>query len=421
MPGGAACLASCVRKVLIMADRWGTDRRRFVGTSLAALGLCAPLGLIIGTAEAQDQQESAANDFRARAQAFRGNYQQQATQLRERYAEYAAKIREEWGSDAALPDGVTLVEYDDELGSRRVVDYETGVAEASVLIETDEDPTSESVRERLAREIEGMLTQGPDQRDLEKLAEEPGEPERSGEPILNDQVDLGGQTPEAFARVVAAGPPSLSPVARAEGQTVTETTTETTTVTRQVVTVQFNLLPDHVERRARTFAPLVEVHTESFGVDAPVVWSVMETESAFRPRAKSHVPAFGLMQLVPWSGGRDAYRYVYKEDRVVSEEFLYQPNENVQLGTAYLRLVYDNYLKWIDDSRTRLWATIASYNTGSGNVIRAFGRNRTEASRAVNAMSPTQAFEHMRRNLPYAETRDYIVKVRDKSAKYGSI
>ncbi|MEM9286496.1 MAG: murein transglycosylase domain-containing protein, partial [Pseudomonadota bacterium] len=175
-----------------MADRWGTDRRRFVGTGIAALGLCAPSGLIMGTAAAQDQQESAANDFRARAQAFRGNYQQQATQLRERYAEYAAKIREEWGSDAALPDGVTLVEYDDELGSRRVVDYETGVAEASVLIETDEDPTSESVRERLAREIEGMLTQGPDQRDLEKLAEEPGEPERSGEPILNDQVDLGG-------------------------------------------------------------------------------------------------------------------------------------------------------------------------------------------------------------------------------------
>ncbi|MEO1043331.1 MAG: transglycosylase SLT domain-containing protein [Pseudomonadota bacterium] len=393
-----------------MVEHKNLNRRRFIGASSAALGFGSTILLRDSAAAApQDGLISDAGDFRARANAFRGGYQQQANALRERYATYAAKIREDWGGDAALPNGVTLVEYDDENASRRVVDYEEGRAEASVLVEPGEDPNSADVRERLAAEIEGMLTEGPDQRDLAQLAEEPGEPNRSGEPILNDQVDLEGRSPESFAQVIAAKPPSLSPVAGADG------------VERQVVTVNFSLLPDHVERRAKQFAPLVETHTETFGVQTPVVWSVMETESAFRPRAKSHIPAFGLMQLVPWSGGRDAYRYVYKEDRVVSEEFLYQPNENVELGTAYLRLVYDNYLKWISDSKTRLWASIASYNTGSGNVRKAFGRSQTEAARAINAMSPDEAFEHMRLNLPYAETRSYIVKVRDKSEKYGSI
>ncbi|MEO1656416.1 MAG: transglycosylase SLT domain-containing protein [Pseudomonadota bacterium] len=392
-----------------MVKHKGPDRRGVLGTGFAALAI-GTVPALRGTAlGAPQDQADAADDFRARARNFRSSYSRQAADLRERYAEYAAKIREDWGDDAALPDGVTLVEYDDSQNSRRVVDYEEGTAEASILLEPGEDPASESVRERLAAEIEGMLTEGPDQRDLTELAEDPGEPERSGESILSDQVDLAGQTPKAFAEVVAARPPSLSPVASQDG-------TE-----RQVVTVNFNLLPDHVERRAKNYVDYVDTHAETFSIRTPVVWSVMETESAFRPRAKSSVPAFGLMQLVPWSGGRDAYRYVHKEDKIVSEEYLYQPNENIELGTAYLRLVFNNYLRWITDERTRLWATIAAYNTGSGNVRKAFGRNRSEAERVVNAMSPSEAFDHMERNLPYAETRSYIVKVRDKSAKYGSI
>ncbi|MEM6914036.1 MAG: transglycosylase SLT domain-containing protein, partial [Pseudomonadota bacterium] len=287
-----------------MVEHKNPDRRRFIGASAAAFGLASAAALRDSAAAApQDDLGSSAADFRARANALRGGYRQQSTELRQRYATYAAKIREDWGADAALPDGVTLVEYDDERAARRVVDYEEGLAEASLLLEPGEDPNSVDVRERLAAEIEGMLTEGPDQRDLSALAEEPGEPDRRGEPILNDQVDLGGQSPQFFAQVVAAKPPSLSPVAGADG------------IERQVVTVNFSLLPDHIERRAKQFAPLVDTHTETFSVQTSVVWSVMETESAFRPRAKSHIPAFGLMQLVPWSGGRDAYRYVYKEDR----------------------------------------------------------------------------------------------------------
>ena len=63
---------------------------------------------------------------------------------------------------------------------------------------------------------------------------------------------------------------------------------------------------------------LVERHT--FG-DPPVVFAVIHTESYYNPKARSGAPAYGLMQLVPTSGGRAAYRYVYKKDQVLPPSY----------------------------------------------------------------------------------------------------
>jgi membrane-bound lytic murein transglycosylase C len=160
----------------------------------------------------------------------------------------------------------------------------------------------------------------------------------------------------------------------------------------------------------------------------------METESMFNPVARSGAPAFGLMQLVPTSGARDAYRYVYKEDRVVSDTYLYNPENNVRLGTAYLRRLNSEYLIGITSDESRLFATIAAYNTGAGNVFRAFVgssystsqyRNyidyRNAAYLEINKRTPEQVYQHLRANLPHEETRRYVQKVTESMGRYSSI
>lgn len=391
-------------------------RRALLTGAASTLSAFCLAGGVARAGQTQDADQGRSDGLSARADELRGRlrgertaFEEQAEAWRRSYAEYAAAVRSAWGQGATLPEGLVLAEYNSASGTRRVVEFEEGRAEVSALVSLDESPESPAVRNALAKELEGMLTEGVDQRTLESLATAPGAPERGGQPVLANQVDFAGGSAASFAEKVASGPLDTDIIEGADG------------IRRQIVSVDFRLVPDHIARRAAQYVKPVESNADEYAVNTPIVWAVIETESAFQPRAKSPVPAFGLMQLVPASGGRDAYRYVYRQDRIVSEDFLYSPENNIKLGTAYLRLVYDNYLNWIEDDRTRLWATVASYNTGSGNVRKAFGRNEREASRVVNAMTSDEAFEHMQRRLPYEETRQYIVKVRDKSRKYGSI
>ena len=131
-------------------------------------------------------------------------------------------------------------------------------------------------------------------------------------------------------------------------------------------------MPDHIKIRAQKYQSQIDVNAHQQKIPSAMILAIMETESMFNPTARSPAPAFGLMQLVPTSGARDAYQQLYNKDRIVSDRYLYVPENNIKLGAAYLHRLYYNYLSEIKDPVSRQWATIAAYNTGSGNVFRAF-------------------------------------------------
>ena len=54
---------------------------------------------------------------------------------------------------------------------------------------------------------------------------------------------------------------------------------------------------------------------------------------------------------------------------------------------------------------------IAAYNTGARNVTRIFAKDRNEAFNTINSLEPPTLFERLRTDLPYEETRLYVVKV----------
>lgn len=86
---------------------------------------------------------------------------------------------------------------------------------------------------------------------------------------------------------------------------------------------------------------------------------LIQTESQFHTRAKSHKGALGLMQVMPetakWLAKKEGISYTSAND-------LYEPETNLLLGVLYL-----NYLLERTDS---LEATLLAYNAGLGGYKR---------------------------------------------------
>ncbi len=129
------------------------------------------------------------------------------------------------------------------------------------------------------------------------------------------------------------------------------------------------------------------------------------------PFAVSTAPAYGLMQLVPTSGGRDAYTEVKGRDGIPSKEYLFDGNNNIELGTAYLYLLDTRYLKAIRHPVSREYCSIAAYNGGAGNVLRVFAKDREKAVEVINNLSPAVVYERLRQQHSRDETRRYLGKV----------
>jgi len=237
----------------------------------------------------------------------------------------------------------------------------------------------------------------------------------SPHPLLTGQITIQNGAPvtaanaQAFAReTVRANAVATQPVTGTDG------------VARQAVEVSFKLVPDHVRVRAERFRPYVRRYAQQYGVYPPLVFAIIHTESSFNPRARSGAPAYGLMQLVPRSGARDAYQFVFKEDKLVTGTYLYDPERNVQLGTAFLHILDGRYFKRVTDPTSRMFCSIAAYNTGAGNVCRAFGvgTSLSRAAETINRMDSGRVYAKLHADLPYEETRNYIRKVRERLPLY---
>ncbi|MEZ9398690.1 transglycosylase SLT domain-containing protein [Vibrio splendidus] len=191
---------------------------------------------------------------------------------------------------------------------------------------------------------------------------------------------------------------------------------------KKVVTYKVKLPENSLKARASKYSALAEKESKNWEIDAALIMASMHSESAFRPDAKSHVPAFGLMQVVPTSAGHDVNKQVRNIDAPMKVADLYQPVINVETGTAYLDILNSKYLRKVKNDESRLYCVIAAYNTGAGNVARAFNKDRStsigKASKVINELTPQEVYDQLVANLPYDETKNYLKKVNSRIALY---
>lgn len=188
---------------------------------------------------------------------------------------------------------------------------------------------------------------------------------------------------------------------------------------RKVVKVQMALVSDNISKNAALYKDYVKAYSQKFQIEEPLIYAVMEQESRFNPEATSWVPAYGLMQLVPKSGGLDAYNYVYKKQWVPTRSYLFVPHQNIELGTAYLRILMNQFAK-VTDPECRRLCVIAGYNTGAGNVSRAFtgNTNLKNAIPLINKYSYKELYNHLTNELNTEEARNYVSGVSKRREKY---
>ncbi len=346
------------------------------------------------------------------------------------------------------------VEYSGDKTGRSIVNFETGDVVVEVLVPKEEAQRNpEVVQERLEQELERLVVDKGKNRDYDIPIKAPPDEQPSAEPpedlgipdSLDDVTFPDKDKPVSQTTVKVIPPKPLSTTPVLEGQVKTrdnkpvtqenkkefaEEIVKTKPVEKTVLstkkgevvkaTVTFPLVPDHLRVRAEKHLDRVRRNAKRFDIDVPLAFAVIHTESYFNPKAKSHVPAFGLMQLVPRSGARDAYNFVYGKDKILPGDYLFDPDKNVELGVAYLHLLQKRYFRRVKDPKNNLYCAIASYNTGAGNLSRAL-TGSTRLSRAVeriNKMDPDSLYTHLRNHLPYTETRKYLKKVRDRMDLY---
>jgi membrane-bound lytic murein transglycosylase C len=328
------------------------------------------------------------------------NYDQLLSLLR-------GEVGKSWGEGEVItPDNKRYVKYTQNYKSRAIVHFDRG----TVIVETlDQGAPQQSLKNAIVTTL--LTPDDPRAVDLysDKGIALTGTPYLYG--LLEDHDHKAIGTPwraERYADYLLKNGTQQRIVKSAQGE-------------QPVLFVKLTMVNDFENRQALHYQKAVSQHAKKFGVSRSLVYAIIKTESAFNPFAVSTAPAYGLMQLVPASGGRDAYNFVKGHDYPPSKEYLFNADNNIELGTAYLSILDHQHLAAIADPLSREYCTIAAYNGGAGSVFSIFSSNRDTAAQRINQLSPAEVYRKLRDQHPRDETRRYLVKVLDARRQFATL
>ncbi|EKE79942.1 membrane-bound lytic murein transglycosylase C [Idiomarina xiamenensis 10-D-4] len=187
---------------------------------------------------------------------------------------------------------------------------------------------------------------------------------------------------------------------------------------KAVYRVDIALVADHQHLREKQYSGAVLTAARRYQIEPALIYAIIETESSFNPYAVSHANAYGLMQVVPSTAGRDVFQRIKKRNDQPTPQQLFEPATNIDIGTAYLHVLDRQYLVSIEHPKSREYAMVSAYNGGAGNVFKTFAGNRAAAVAAINRMMPADVYQRLSANHPLSESRRYLYKVMNNKQRY---
>lgn len=383
-------------------------RRQFLskaatGAALVPLSLSAMPSLADSFDDFLKEQQAGVdkikNDYKAYKERYLGAFD-----------DYKSDIEQQW-QQVEISNQEIWVGYSPDLRKKTVVDFAFNEIRLSYKIDGKRASLESIKGGRLNKDIKRLL----------KITER--------QAVQNDPINnklMAGRSP-----ITLLNQPLLSEMSSLYGSMeVAEEKLASAALILEEATNQGNIivvkipLPKELPfKRAEKYLTSAKQAATKWQIDPALVMAIAHTESHFNPLARSHVPAFGLMQIVPSSAGKDASKLMYGKSRLLTSDELYNPNFNLDTGSAYLSMLKTRYLKRITNPKTQLYCAIAAYNTGTGNVAKAFiGRaSMQRAYPVINQLSPERVFDILKKNLPYEETRKYLVKVTNHLNNYSKL
>jgi soluble lytic murein transglycosylase len=140
-------------------------------------------------------------------------------------------------------------------------------------------------------------------------------------------------------------------------------------------------------RYPRAYWDLFSSASTRLALDPYLVLALSRQESLFNPNATSGSNARGLMQLIPSTARKMASQQGMNTESI----HLYDPSVNVQLGTAYLKNLFEMF-------HGDAFRAVAAYNAGESAVSKWIAQSGGADDEWVE-------------NIEYKETRDYVKKV----------
>ncbi len=184
--------------------------------------------------------------------------------------------------------------------------------------------------------------------------------------------------------------------------------------------VEIDMVDKHSQLRKKKYASYVLAAANRYQIKPALIYAIIETESSFNPFAVSHANAYGLMQVIPATAGKDVYQRVLKKPGMPSKKILFTAKDNIDIGTAYLHILQQQYLKKITNAQSRHYSVISAYNGGAGNVFKTFSTNRKRAPNVINALSSAQVYQKLTKQHPKSESRKYLGKVTIAEKRYNN-
>jgi len=308
-------------------------------------------------------------------------------------------VNRNWGKkETRLPSRTSYIKYTQNYKSRAIVDFDTG----TITVETvdDKDPKAS-----LKNAIVTTLLTPDDPRAVDLFSDKSVALTSAREPYLlglvQDQAGKPVSTPaqaENYADYLLQKQSQTRKVDVQEGA-------------KDALAVNFSMVANFQNKQAEKYRDVVSKYAAQHKVSPSLVYAVIRTESNFNPFAVSSAPAYGMMQLVPSSGGREAYRAAKGRDEMPTKDYLFDAENNIELGTAYLGVLSSKQLDYVSNATSREYCVISAYNTGPSNVLKAFSKDKVAAVNSINSLEPPGVYEKLKTGLPYEETRQYLVRV----------
>lgn len=352
-------------------------------------------------------------EFEAMKQEQLSGFDQYKKDLQKEYKLYQDELKKYW-NNPELSSQKEWISYSNDNKSRSKVDFENEILSIEVIAKDKED-AQKLLQDRLeyviSKNTKEVIESDPLQKKIASIAQ--------NDEVVSAPID----TKPILENIIFEKKPSQQELEEYTKQVLTTTpikTQDSKLADENIYTITVDLPKDTTIKRSQVYKEEIIKNATRFEIPIDLVFAIMQTESNFNPFAKSHIPAFGLMQIVPKSAGRDVYRFLYKKDGMPSATYLYNSENNIEMGSTYLHILYYRYLKKIENPQSRLYCSIAAYNTGAGNIAWAFTKNYNVNTAAIqiNKMSPDEVYNYLLLNLRYEEPKHYLQRVKKRMGAY---